>query len=110
MSYQFIRFIEKFSSVRLLVIGDIMLDRFLSGTVERISPEAPVPIFKQRSEKLMLGGAGNVVANLTALNAQTYFIGVIGKDTQGETVSGYLNTLKAHPFLLKTKIDLKNFL
>lgn len=103
MSYQFIRFIEKFSSVRLLVIGDIMLDRFLSGTVERISPEAPVPIFKQRSEKLMLGGAGNVVANLTALNAQTYFIGVIGKDTQGETVSGYLNTLKAHPFLLKTK-------
>ena len=103
MSYQFIRFIEKFPSVRLLVIGDIMLDRFMTGTVERISPEAPVPIFKQRSEKLMLGGAGNVVANLTALNAQTHFIGVIGKDAQGQLVLDYLNQLKASSFLLKTK-------
>ena len=103
MSYQLIRFIEKFSSVHLLVIGDIMLDRFMTGTVDRISPEAPVPIFKQRSEKLMLGGAGNVVANLTALGCQPHFVGVIGKDAQGELVSSYLKQLKASSYLLKTK-------
>ena len=103
MSYQLIRFIEKFPSVRLLVVGDIMLDRFMTGTVERISPEAPVPIFKQTAEKLMLGGAGNVVANLTALGCRPHFVGIIGKDAEGETVSRYLKELKADAFLLKNK-------
>lgn len=63
-------YIHRFSTVKILVIGDIMLDRFLYGTVERISPEAPVPIFKAVTEKQMLGGAGNVVANLTNLGCQ----------------------------------------
>ena len=56
-------YIDNFKNVRVLVIGDIMLDRFMYGKVERISPEAPVPIFKFSHEKEMLGGAGNVVAN-----------------------------------------------
>lgn len=103
MPYQLIRFIEKFPSVRLLVIGDIMLDRFVTGTVERISPEAPVPIFKQTTEKLMLGGAGNVVANLTTLGCRPHFVGVIGKDTEGETVSRYLKEMKVDTFLIKNK-------
>ena len=103
MPYQLIRFIEKFPSVRLLVIGDIMLDRFVTGTVERISPEAPVPIFKQTTEKLMLGGAGNVVANLTTLGCRPHFVGVIGKDAEGETVSRYLKEMKVDTFLIKNK-------
>ena len=53
-------YIEKFQDIRVLVIGDIMLDRFMYGKVERISPEAPVPVFKFHHEKKMLGGAGNV--------------------------------------------------
>ena len=59
-------YIEKFQDIRVLVIGDIMLDRFMYGKVERISPEAPVPVFKFHHEKKMLGGAGNVAANLTS--------------------------------------------
>ena len=53
-------YIEKFQDIRVLVIGDIMLDRFMYGKVERISPEAPAPVFKFHHEKKMLGGAGNV--------------------------------------------------
>lgn len=57
----------KFRQVNVLVIGDIMLDRFTYGRVERISPEAPVPVFNYCYENQMLGGAGNVVANISSL-------------------------------------------
>ena len=76
-------YIEKFKQVRILVIGDIMLDRFIYGNVERISPEAPVPVFKYKSEKEMLGGAGNVVANLAKMGCMVKFIGIIGRDESG---------------------------
>ena len=67
-------YIEKFQDIRVLVIGDIMLDRFMYGKVERISPEATVPVFKFHHEKKMLGGAGNVAANLSLGGAwQVYF-------------------------------------
>ncbi|MFR1412523.1 MAG: hypothetical protein ACLSUW_09650 [Akkermansia sp.] len=58
--------IDGFSRVRILCIGDVMLDKFLYGSVSRISPEAPVPIMKMDRETRMLGGAGNVVSNLCA--------------------------------------------
>ena len=61
------KIINGFKNLNILCIGDIMLDKFLYGEVERISPEAPVPIFKVTKEKSMLGGTGNVIANLAAL-------------------------------------------
>lgn len=94
-------YIDKFSSVRVLVIGDIMLDKFEYGKVERISPEAPVPIFKFSHEKKMLGGAGNVVANLVTLGCKTTFIGIVGKDDNGVTVANLLRKVGAHSHLLK---------
>lgn len=59
--------IKKFSQTKVLLIGDIMLDRFIYGDVSRISPEGPIPILKISRQKEMLGGAGNVFANLRAL-------------------------------------------
>ena len=75
--------LEKLKSINPLVIGDIMLDRFIYGKVERISPEAPVPIFRYDHEKEMLGGAGNVVANITSIGSKCDFLGVIGNDPEG---------------------------
>lgn len=94
-------YIDNFSNVKTLVIGDIMLDRFIYGKVERISPEAPVPVFKLSHEKTMLGGAGNVVANLVALGCKTTFIGITGNDANGAKVSGLLRQISAHSHLLQ---------
>lgn len=94
-------YIDNFKNVRVLVIGDIMLDRFMYGKVERISPEAPVPIFKFHHEKEMLGGAGNVVANLAALGCKVTFMGIIGNDGVGEQISRHLFKLSIHSHLLK---------
>lgn len=93
--------INQFQKVKALVIGDIMLDKFMYGTVSRISPEAPVPIFQQTAEKQMLGGAGNVVANLTALGCQTTFIGIVGNDKDGRQISKLLQNTGARSHLLK---------
>lgn len=93
--------INKFSQVKALVIGDIMLDRFEYGKVERISPEAPVPVFKFSHEKKMLGGAGNVVANLVTLGCKTTFIGIVGNDANGTTIASLLRKAGAHSHLLK---------
>ena len=87
-------YIEKFSNVKALAIGDLMLDRFAYGTVDRISPEAPVPVLKIRSCKEMLGGAGNVVANLAALGCVTTFVGVVGKDSEGRRVAELLSQVQ----------------
>ena len=93
--------INRFQKVKTLVIGDIMLDKFMYGTVSRISPEAPVPVFKYAHEKLMLGGAGNVVANLMALGCQTTFIGIVGNDKEGRQISKLLQHTGARSHLLK---------
>ncbi len=93
--------IDNFKNVKVLVIGDIMLDRFVYGKVNRISPEAPVPVFKFQKQKLVLGGAGNVVANLATLGCQTIFAGIIGKDRWGEKISSLLSKIGVHAHLLK---------
>lgn len=71
---------------RVLVVGDVMLDRFVSGSVNRISPEAPVPVLNIEHACSMLGGAGNVIRNLAALGAMPRLVGVIGADREGEEV------------------------
>lgn len=74
------RILDRLPQVRVLCLGDVMLDRFIYGTVERISPEAPIPIFTATREERMLGGAGNVVRNLLALGAEASFCAVVGDD------------------------------
>ncbi|MBO5039347.1 MAG: D-glycero-beta-D-manno-heptose-7-phosphate kinase [Alphaproteobacteria bacterium] len=93
--------IDSFKNVKVLIVGDIMLDRFIYGKVERISPEAPVPVFKWEREKVMLGGAGNVAANLAALGAKSCFIGIVGKDENGDRVQRLLAKIGVHNHLLK---------
>src|SRR5437660_9696165 len=69
------------SQTRILVVGDVMLDHFVWGSVARISPEAPVPVVDFERESYMPGGAANVARNLTALEAPTELLGVVGEDT-----------------------------
>jgi D-beta-D-heptose 7-phosphate kinase/D-beta-D-heptose 1-phosphate adenosyltransferase len=80
--------VDSLAGVRLLCVGDAMLDRFVYGTVDRISPEAPVPVLRIQRETAMLGGAGNVVRNLVALGAEACFISVIGRDAAGRELTG----------------------
>ena len=82
--------LAKFAGARVLVVGDIILDHFLWGTVSRISPEAPVPVVNVTRENMMLGGAANVLHNLYALGAKASLCGVIGNDTMGDQLLGLL--------------------
>jgi D-beta-D-heptose 7-phosphate kinase/D-beta-D-heptose 1-phosphate adenosyltransferase len=75
-----LKIIERFPRSRILVLGDLMLDRYLWGSVERISPEAPVPVVHIEKETSSLGGAANVAANVSALGAAPILVGVIGDD------------------------------
>src|SRR5215813_11137011 len=74
----------------VLVVGDVMLDRYIHGVADRISPEAPVPILNIERELAMPGGAGNVVRNLTALGAAVAFISVVGDDQAGSDLTGLI--------------------
>jgi D-beta-D-heptose 7-phosphate kinase/D-beta-D-heptose 1-phosphate adenosyltransferase len=79
---------------KIVVVGDIMLDRYLYGDVERISPEAPVPVLNFKKETLTPGGASNVTLNLTGLGACVSLVGVIGADESGRTLLGQLGKNK----------------
>ena len=68
----------------ILVVGDLMLDKFIFGTVDRISPEAPVPIVKLEKEEQMLGGCGNVIRNLDNLGIKTSLCSIVGQDLAGD--------------------------
>ena len=72
--------LEKIQSPRILAVGDLMLDHYSWGEVNRISPEAPIPVMRVLQEDQRLGGAGNVGVNLSALGAEVLVCGVIGKD------------------------------
>ena len=78
--------ISTFKNKRVLVVGDIMLDRWTFGDVVKISPEAPVPVVRKTEESVTLGGAGNVANNLAALGARVFLSGVIGDDNNKKTV------------------------
>lgn len=75
--------IERFQQARLLVVGDVMLDRYVYGAVERMSPEAPVPVLRIERERSMAGGAANVARNVSALGGRAMLIGLVGEDDAG---------------------------
>lgn len=88
--------IEKLGTVRILVLGDVMLDRFVFGAVERMSPEAPIPVLRIEGERTMAGGAANVARNLSALGAKAKLIGLVGRDAAGKELEALL---KADPHI-----------
>ncbi|HVB34518.1 MAG TPA: D-glycero-beta-D-manno-heptose-7-phosphate kinase [Patescibacteria group bacterium] len=89
------RFLESFSDMSILVVGDLMLDEYLWGHIERISPEAPVPVLNLIRPESMLGGAGNVLRNLSSLGATVMAAGVVGQDGTGRQILELLDVLGA---------------
>jgi rfaE bifunctional protein kinase chain/domain len=110
--------LKSFTDKKVLVLGDIMLDHYIWGSVDRISPEAPVPVLDVQKEDFRLGGAANVALNLKALGAQVYLCGVIGSDDAGKTVKNLLDAKgiesaaiivdKKRPTTRKTRIGANN--
>lgn len=76
---------------RIVVIGDVMVDRYITGSVSRISPEAPVPVLVHGAERIVPGGAANVAANAAALGAQVTLVGLVGRDAEADRLAGALD-------------------
>jgi D-beta-D-heptose 7-phosphate kinase/D-beta-D-heptose 1-phosphate adenosyltransferase len=104
---------KAFQETAVLVVGDIILDLYISGQSTRISPEAPIPIVKVESNTYVLGGAANVANNLSTLGAITYLMGIIGNDAEGKIVKSLLKEKRINstniftdkrPTTLKTRI------
>jgi len=110
--------LDSFAGKRVMVVGDVMLDHYVWGNVERISPEAPVPVIEVQNEEYRLGGAANVALNLSSLGAEAVLIGVTGKDTATNRLHqlleeqgidpGFLVTDPSRSTTLKTRIAAAN--
>jgi D-glycero-beta-D-manno-heptose-7-phosphate kinase len=110
--------VKNFSHRRILVVGDVMLDHYLWGNVERISPEAPVPVVQVDREEMRPGGAANVALNLIGLGAKASLAGMIGEDQAGNTLievlrrelvdTRFLAFDKTRPTTVKTRIIAHN--
>src|SRR3954462_3500027 len=91
--------LARFPAARILCVGDVMLDHYVYGEVERISPEAPIPVLHVARDARWLGGAGNVVRNLAALGAESCFLSVVGADDPGREIkrlTGETDKVEAH--------------
>ena len=82
--------IDRLSGVPVMVVGDVMLDHYLTGDAERLSPEAPVPVVRIEQERHLLGGAGNVARNIAALGGKPELVSVIGADDPGKVLQDLL--------------------
>ncbi len=87
--------VSRFADVRILVIGDVIVDHFVWGTVSRISPEAPVPVVNVTREELLLGGSANVLRNIVSLGGSGALCGIIGDDAMGEELVRLMMELPA---------------
>lgn len=106
--------VRRFAGLPVLVIGDLMLDRYIRGAVSRLSPEAPVPVVDVQQEDFMPGGAGNVAANIAALGGHPIVVSLIGNDSEGERLTDALQrrgvdvsgvvTEPSRPTILKTRV------
>jgi len=97
--------IDNFRKSMILVVGDIMLDRFIWGSVSRISPEAPVPVVEVEHETVMLGGAANVVNNLVSLGGSVMMCGVVGNDPTGKEIISRLDELNVDTGGIAIEVD-----
>ena len=102
-----------FTSARVLVVGDLMLDRYWHGSTSRISPEAPVPVVHVKDNEQRAGGAGNVALNIAALGAKVYLMGFCGEDEAADTltqvmqsagVECLLEKLQDYPTITKLRV------
>src|SRR6202020_2536092 len=84
--------VRRFSDARVLVLGDVMLDRYVSGSASRLSPEAPIPVLRPSSSRATLGGAANVALNVATLGGHVALVGVIGDDAAGAELARLLAT------------------
>lgn len=110
--------IDTFDRVRIMVVGDVMLDRYWWGSVHRISPEAPVPVVRLGGITLSAGGAANVAANITGLTGSPLLVGLIGDDEAGRDLPNVLRevgvsaerllTIPGRPTTVKTRIVAHN--
>ncbi|MFP4109157.1 MAG: bifunctional heptose 7-phosphate kinase/heptose 1-phosphate adenyltransferase [Desulfonatronovibrio sp.] len=91
MQNKILQKINRINKQKIVILGDIILDHYQWGEVNRISPEAPVPVVYVGKETYRLGGAANVARNIKALGAEPYLIGVVGRDKYGEQITGLLN-------------------
>jgi D-beta-D-heptose 7-phosphate kinase/D-beta-D-heptose 1-phosphate adenosyltransferase len=82
--------IEQFDDARVQVLGDLMLDKYIEGTVSRLSPEAPVPVVDVISETFRSGGAANAISNIRALGGDVVAVGIIGDDWNGRKLTELL--------------------
>jgi D-beta-D-heptose 7-phosphate kinase/D-beta-D-heptose 1-phosphate adenosyltransferase len=84
--------VRSFHTARILVIGDVILDRYVSGSVHRLSPEAPIPVLRPAANRCTLGGAANVALNIATLGGQAILVGVVGDDQAGDDVERLVTT------------------
>jgi D-glycero-beta-D-manno-heptose-7-phosphate kinase len=109
---------EKFNSLNIMIIGDVMMDSYIWGKVERVSPEAPVPVVKVSAKENRLGGAANVALNVQSLGAKPFICAVIGDDKYGEELLSLFHNqnlseegilkIKNRPTTVKTRIIAQN--
>lgn len=110
--------LDRFSTARIAVLGDIIMDEFIWGDVSRISPEAPVPVLEVERETKLLGGAANVVRNMAALGADAILCGVVGDDGMGKEILSSLAHMglpsdgvaieRGRPTSIKTRVVARN--
>ena len=94
--------LEAIKKKSILVVGDIMLDNYYFGDIKRISPEAPVPVFRKKTERSVLGGAANVAANLVAAGQQAFILSIVGDDESGRTLMSLFDEKGVGTQLLET--------
>lgn len=115
---EFSGILDQFAQVKILVVGDVMLDRYWWGSASRLSPEAPVPVVALSKVSNIAGGAANVAANIAALGAKVYLVGVIGADDSGKCLAetlqssgiapDFLVASSARPTTAKTRVLVHN--
>ena len=92
--------VRRFGDARVLVLGDVMLDRYVSGSASRLSPEAPIPVLRPTARRATVGGAANVALNVATLGGQVALVGVIGDDAEGAELAQLLESSGIVPHLV----------
>ena len=95
--------LKALKKAKVLVVGDLMLDHYINGSVDRISPEAPVPVIRPKNEEFRLGGAANVATNISSLGGKPKLLGIIGKDNEGSQIKKLLKESSVSNVLVVSK-------